>query len=122
MVGGDDAIYSQVCSTGFGGCPTGDLLPWAAALWSGGHNGVLVLATTMALLIYWIRRKTILDRDVSPWRRIRRSTLGHPFGSRRVQRITGGDGFDHSFKGREGSDVKRSQWRGCTESHYFSFL
>ena len=89
-------------------------------------NYALVLTatatSTAALSVCGIGRNTIIGRDVSPWRRIRRSTLGHPFGSRRVQRITGGDGFDHSFKGREGSDVKRSQWRGCTKSLFFSFL
>ena len=35
MVGGNDAIYLQVCLTDFGGGPAGDLSLWAAALWCG---------------------------------------------------------------------------------------
>ena len=88
-------------------------------------NYALVLTatatSTAALSVCGIGRNTIIGRDVSPWRRIRPSTSRRPFGDGRVQRITGSDIFDHSLKGREGSEIKRSPRQESTESRFCSF-
>ena len=86
-----------------------------------GHNWCSALAATTALFVDGVGRNRILDRDVSPRRGICRSTSRRPFGSGRVQRITGGDGFDHSCERKEGSEVKRSRRRLSTESRFCSF-
>ena len=68
-----------------------------------------------------VGRKRIPDRDVSPWRKICCGTSWRPFGGGRVQRITGGDGFDHSDGRREGLEKERSRRREGKESRLIRF-